>query len=99
MADVSINVSTRSQANVDAWLAANPEAKEQIKFFVVPDMTTAGAFDEAVKGVDVFAHVASPFIIESKDLRKDLLDPALDVSLLLSVSADRRIDVSCFSMA
>ncbi len=31
------------------------------ELFVVEDITKDGAFDEAVKGVDAIAHIASPF--------------------------------------
>lgn len=54
----------------------------------VPDMTSPGAYDEAVKGVTHIAHVASPLILDPPDLEQDLLKPAIGgaVGLLESVS-------------
>ncbi|ROV98774.1 hypothetical protein VMCG_06786 [Cytospora schulzeri] len=54
-----------------------PNAGETLTTVVVPDITTAGAFDEAVKGVDGVIHTASPFQFEVKDNVKDLLEPAI----------------------
>ncbi|KUI69592.1 hypothetical protein VM1G_04828 [Cytospora mali] len=54
-----------------------PQAGGALTTVIVPDITTAGAFDEAVKGVAGVVHTASPFLLEVKDNEKDLLDPAV----------------------
>lgn len=42
------------------------------------DLLKAGDFDEVVRGADFVLHTASPFITESKDPQKDLIDPAVN---------------------
>lgn len=54
-----------------------PNAGETLTTVVVPDITTAGAFDEAVKDVAGVIHSASPFQMEVKNNEKDLLEPAI----------------------
>ena len=41
------------------------------------DLLKKGSFDEAAKGCDAIAHVASPFKLKVKDGQKDLIDPAV----------------------
>ena len=36
-----------------------------------------GSFDEMAKGCDAIVHIASPFILNVKDAKRDLLDPAV----------------------
>lgn len=48
------------QSQADAFLAAYPEWKDSISFVLVPSFDAAGAFDEAVKGVEFVVHTASP---------------------------------------
>lgn len=42
----------RSQASADAVLQTFPDSSGSLSVIVVPSMTVAGAFDQAVKGVD-----------------------------------------------
>lgn len=41
------------------------------------DLLKTGSFDDAAKGCDAIAHVASPFKLNVKDAQKDLVDPAV----------------------
>ena len=41
------------------------------------DLLKSGSFDEAAKGCDSIAHIASPCRLNVKDAQKDLLDPAV----------------------
>ena len=50
--------------------------KGSIKFFA-GDLLQPGSFDEAAKGCSVIFHTASPFVLDVKDVDKDLLDPAI----------------------
>ncbi|KAI0718808.1 NAD dependent epimerase/dehydratase [Cerioporus squamosus] len=61
---------------------------DRLEFAVVEDITLPGAFDEAVKGVDAIAHLASPVRVTAKD-PDELIRPALDgtTSVLRSASA------------
>lgn len=43
---------------------------------IVPDITTGGAFDDAVKGVDAIMHLASPFHLRADD-PQELIGPAV----------------------
>lgn len=48
---------------------------------IVPDMTSKGSFDEALKKhpeVSVFLHTASPFHFAAKDMEKEMLIPAIE---------------------
>jgi nucleoside-diphosphate-sugar epimerase len=58
----------------------------RFELVVVEDITKDGAFDEAVKGVDVIAHTASPFHFNSTN-PDDLIIPAVrgTTSILISV--------------
>ena len=51
---------TRTQAQADAFLAAYPAHAANIEFVVVPSIVVPHAFEEAVRGVDLIAHTASP---------------------------------------
>ncbi len=42
------------------------------------DLLKSGSFDEAAKGCDSIAHIASPCKLNVKDAQKDLLDPAVN---------------------
>ncbi|MFQ3174173.1 MAG: nucleoside-diphosphate-sugar epimerase [Flavobacterium sp.] len=41
------------------------------------DLLKMGSFDEAVKGCDAIAHIASPFKLKVKNAQRDLVDPAV----------------------
>ncbi|KAL7928310.1 hypothetical protein V8C35DRAFT_285374 [Trichoderma chlorosporum] len=68
----------RSQSSADRVLKVNSQYASLLSFAIVPDITTPGAFDEAVKGVDGVIHVASPFKANIQDNEKDLLVPAIE---------------------
>jgi nucleoside-diphosphate-sugar epimerase len=59
-----------------ASITALPD-KGSLTLAIVPDITTPGAFDDVVKGVDGVIHTASPFTLAVNDFAKDLLDPAI----------------------
>ncbi|KAK7056929.1 hypothetical protein VNI00_002647 [Paramarasmius palmivorus] len=49
----------------------------RFRWVIVEDIAQEGAFDEAVKGVDAIAHVASPFHYNAVD-PQELIKPAVD---------------------
>ncbi|KAI0031823.1 D-lactaldehyde dehydrogenase [Vararia minispora EC-137] len=61
---------------------------DKFELVEVADITASGAFDEAVKDVDLIAHTASPFHFLGKE-PSELIDPAVKgtVSILESVYA------------
>jgi nucleoside-diphosphate-sugar epimerase len=71
----------RSEAKAKSTAAIFPQYTSQLSFVIVPDISTPNAFDEAVKGVDGVIHTASPFVLNVKDNKTDLLDPAINGTL------------------
>ncbi|KAM3420076.1 hypothetical protein BST61_g3381 [Cercospora zeina] len=57
--------------------------QENVEFAHIPDLTTAGAFEEALKGVDHVFHLASPMPGKGEDFRKDYVEPAVSGSLAI----------------
>lgn len=52
-----VHATVRSKAKGEAWLSTRSAAVQSaVRLFEVPDITKDGAFDAAIKGVDVFAH-------------------------------------------
>ncbi|KAI9286175.1 hypothetical protein BC943DRAFT_359352 [Umbelopsis sp. AD052] len=49
----------------------------KFEIYVSGDLTTEGAFDDAVKDVEAIAHVASPVGVESEDPMKDVVNVAI----------------------
>ncbi|KAI8812936.1 hypothetical protein BJ742DRAFT_768059 [Cladochytrium replicatum] len=54
---------------------------ENLEFVEVGDLTEAGTFDEAVKGVDYVIHTASPYHYRGTDVHRDYIEPALKGTL------------------
>jgi len=53
-----------------------PGASERLEL-VCADLLTDGAFDRAVNGMDAVLHTASPYVLDTKDPQRDLVDPAV----------------------
>ncbi|GAA6056229.1 hypothetical protein JCM3770_002098 [Rhodotorula araucariae] len=70
----------RSQEKADKWEKKHAAkfAEGQIEWAIVEDIAAPGAFDEAIKGVTIVAHTASPFHYEVTDNERDMLIPALE---------------------
>lgn len=79
----------RSSEKAEAWRQLYPQhsGKDQIEFSIVPDMQQDGAYDDAVQGVDVVFHTASPFFFTFKDNEKEMLIPARKGALSVLESA------------
>lgn len=55
--------------------------KEKLDFVIVQDLAREGAFDEVIKSdppFEVVIHTSSPFHYNVSDVKKDLLDPAIN---------------------
>lgn len=62
---------------------------DKFEIVEVKDLQDDGAFNEAVKGVDGIAHIASPFHFKVTDPYKDLINPAVNGTLsLLNAAKD-----------
>lgn len=83
----NVHATARSQDKANEWNKLHPVAAVRTKWFIVKDAITDGAFDEAVKGVDIVVHTASPFHYHAKDPEKDMLIPAINGTLSILKSA------------
>ncbi|KAK9239669.1 hypothetical protein V1525DRAFT_397277 [Lipomyces kononenkoae] len=72
----TVRATVRSTSKADYLKTLYP-ADAKLSFAIVEDIAAPNAFDEAVKGVDVIVHTASPFHFKITDPVKDLLDPAI----------------------
>lgn len=74
----SVTVTVRSDDK--ASKLRNALSIPHIDYRVVKDVAEPGAFDDALKieGLEVVIHTASPFQLNINDVRKDLLDPAIN---------------------
>ncbi|KAK4035216.1 hypothetical protein C8A01DRAFT_18094 [Parachaetomium inaequale] len=66
-AGYSVRGTVRKLSSTDKIKEALSEYADQLEFAEVPDITVPGAFDEAVKGVDAVAHLASPVSFDFTD--------------------------------
>ena len=77
----SVVTTVRSQQKADKIKASFPNAgKDKLDFAIVEDISKEGAFKDAVVSdppFDAVLHTASPFHFNAKDVKKDLLDPAV----------------------
>ena len=89
-----IRAAVRSEEKAET-VRSNPTLKDisedQLSFVVVPDILPEGAFDEAVKGVKLILHVASPIphphITGEDDLEAIIVQPAIQGTIGLFKSA------------
>ncbi|KAJ7480004.1 NAD-P-binding protein [Mycena galericulata] len=72
-----VKATARTVAKAEGWISKFPQHKERYEYVIVPDMVLPGAFDDAVKGCDFIAHVASPVQAQPKDNEADVLFPAI----------------------
>ncbi|KAJ7908450.1 NAD-P-binding protein [Mycena leptocephala] len=93
-AGYTIKGTARTAAKAQDWIAHFPAHKASYEYAVVEDLAAPGAFDEAVKGCDIIAHVASPNpSIQSVDNEVDILIPAITgtKNLLAATKREPRI--------
>ncbi|KAI0826050.1 NAD-binding protein [Irpex lacteus] len=58
----------------------------RLEYYTVPDFLTAGAFDEAVKGVDAIIHTATPVTLKADD-PEELIQPSVKGTIAILESA------------
>ncbi|KAK5044543.1 hypothetical protein LTR84_010667 [Exophiala bonariae] len=76
-AGYKVRGTVRSEKSIEGIKKTHAKYADQLSFAVVPDITTSGAFDEAVKGVTGVIHTANPFILNPKDNETELLQPSI----------------------
>ncbi|PWY97629.1 NAD(P)-binding protein [Testicularia cyperi] len=72
----------RSKAKTGPWLERQfPDAfGNRVHVVEVSDLLAPGCLDEAVQGKDYIVHVASPYVLKAKNNRKDILEPAINMT-------------------
>ncbi|KAK0648371.1 hypothetical protein B0T16DRAFT_370772 [Cercophora newfieldiana] len=79
-AGYSVRGTVRNLTSSVEVAAALPQFADKLSFVEVPDITTPGAFDDAVKGVDAVAHLAAPvslFFTDPAPVLKGAVDGTL----------------------
>ncbi|KAI0777501.1 hypothetical protein BD413DRAFT_639714, partial [Trametes elegans] len=69
----SVRGTVRTHAKGAQLLETFKKHKEQVRYVIVEDIAKEGAFDEAVKDVDMIVHTASPFTMRAQDADPDEL--------------------------
>lgn len=61
----SVRGTVRSQEKADKWAKKHEGKfdKSKLEWAIVKDVAAPGAFDEAIKGVTILAHTASPLCV------------------------------------
>ena len=77
-----------AQAETDGFLTDLPGASERLEL-VEADLLDEDTYDQAVVGCEYVMHVASPYVLDVEDPRRDLLDPAVNGTLSVFESAQR----------
>ncbi|OCF37913.1 hypothetical protein I316_00137 [Kwoniella heveanensis BCC8398] len=70
-------VSSEAKGEYFVKLFKQRHGLEGFEYVIVGDITEDGAFDLAVKGVDVVAHLAPPFYMTGINDPQELIDPAV----------------------
>ncbi|KAG5645393.1 hypothetical protein DXG03_006346 [Asterophora parasitica] len=77
-AGYTVRGTARSLEKAKNWIAKFPMHEKNFEIAVVPDLTGEHAYDQAIVGVDVVVHTASPVNVASiKDNEQDMLLPAI----------------------
>ncbi|GAA5885637.1 hypothetical protein JCM6882_007507 [Rhodosporidiobolus microsporus] len=81
----------RKEAQLQAWTERYGTYVDEgrLEFALVPDMVKEGCYEEAIKGVEVVVHMASPFFYGYTDNERDMLLPALRGTLEALESAHK----------
>jgi hypothetical protein len=85
-----VRIAVRSEAKADFLRSRFPNHEGHSEFVIVEDITTPGAFDEAVKGVEGIIHLASPTAESDPDLDPQaLIEPAVNGTVGILKSAHK----------
>jgi NADPH-dependent methylglyoxal reductase len=76
----NVRIVARSEDSAAKALAHYPGHAARLSHAVVPDLTRAESYREALGGVHGVIHNASPFLFDPKDTVRDLLEPAINGS-------------------
>lgn len=75
-----IVATVRSEKKGQEIIKLHPEWESNITFVYIPDITTAGAYDEAFKiaKFDYIIHNASPLNFSATDIQEEIIRPAIE---------------------
>jgi hypothetical protein len=78
----SVVTTVRNHAKAESIKKVYPDLeRDRLDFAIVPDIANASSFDEVVVSDPPFEaviHTASPFHFNVTDIKRDLLDPAIN---------------------
>ncbi|KAI9680092.1 MAG: hypothetical protein M1817_005108 [Caeruleum heppii] len=86
-----VTASVRSEAKAQQLLETHPEWKGRLGFVYISDLVAPNAFDKLFdnRSYDFILHTASPVSFKVDDVKKDLIDPAVQGTLGLLQSAQK----------
>lgn len=85
----AVRDSSKEEAILNAKSVKDLNPGHRLSFFVVPDLTAARAYDEAVKDVQYIIHIASPPPEESDDYENAIIAPAVNGTVGMLQSAHK----------
>jgi nucleoside-diphosphate-sugar epimerase len=78
-AGYNVRGTIRSPSSIEKIKAAQGPLSSRLSFSIVPDLSSPpSAYEDAVKGVSGIVHSASPFVMTPKDVKSELLEPAIN---------------------
>jgi nucleoside-diphosphate-sugar epimerase len=90
---VRLTVRNKSHREKYQFLSDLAEKNEGSLEIREADLLESGSFDEAARGCDSIAHIASPFILKVKNAQRDLVDPAVNGTIHVLEAANRSSSV------
>jgi NADPH-dependent methylglyoxal reductase len=79
----NVRATARSDSSAKKVADQFPQYAAQLSYAIVPDMTKAKSYEDALQGVSGIIHSASPFVLKPEDNVKDLLEPAIQGSVAI----------------
>jgi nucleoside-diphosphate-sugar epimerase len=76
----TVRVVSRSEEKGKALKESFREHSSKVEVTLVADQLAESAYDDAVRGVDAVIHTASPFIMNAKNVKTELLEPAMTMT-------------------
>lgn len=88
-----VRAAVRSEEKGQAIKDLYPSSSDRIEFAVVPDMSQASAYQNALKGVSYVFHLAGAMVDKGADLENDFVNPAVNGTLSILESAKKEASI------
>ena len=86
----NVRATARSESSLAKLRATFPQHAAQLSTALVTDMTSPASYASALdKTITAIIHTASPLVLDPKDLKADVLDPAINGSVAILEAAVR----------